>query len=463
MWFNNAVWYEFYSLGVTGAPDENTWNWSSWNGAAAPVNRIGKLKGWIDHLLRLGVTAVYFSPVFQSDRHGYDTRDYYTIDSRLGSNEDFTSLCDLLHEKNIRVVLDGVFHHTGRGFWAFRDVQQKGKASPYCDWFYIDWSRNSDRNDGFWYEGWEGCNDLVKLNLSNPQVVNHLFMAVEKWIRLFKIDGIRLDVAYSLSSSFLQQLRIHCNAVYQQESGTQEPFVLTGEIIHGDYNRLLSEGGLTSCTNYELYKGLYSSFNDNNLFEISYSLNRQFGSGTGGGLYAGKKLLTFTDNHDVTRLASILKNRAYLHQVYALMFALPGVPCVYYGSEWGIEGTKENGDEALRPAIEEPVWNELAQWMAQLIYLYKTEKCLFDGTYENLCVRNEQLVFKRSFEDEEIIFAINLSHADISLYPSRESYESFPGIYGKYWNLYNGNTYHYEGMITLWAHETILIKKQKAS
>ena len=130
MWFDNAVWYEFYSLGVTGSPEENAWDWSVWNGAAKPVNRIGKIAGWTDHLSRLGVTAVYFSPVFQSDRHGYDTRDYYTIDSRLGSNEDFESLCDTLHKRNIRVVLDGVFNHTGRGFWAFVMYSKTGSRLP---------------------------------------------------------------------------------------------------------------------------------------------------------------------------------------------------------------------------------------------------------------------------------------------------------------------------------------------
>jgi len=462
MWFDNAVWYEFYSLGVTGSPEENAWDWSVWNGAAKPVNRIGKIAGWTDHLSRLGVTAVYFSPVFQSDRHGYDTRDYYTIDSRLGSNEDFEYLCDTLHKRNIRVALDGVFNHTGRGFWAFRDVQQNGKSSAYSDWFHIDFSRNSDRNDGFWYEGWEGCYDLVKLNLDNPQVIEHLFGAVEKWIRLFKIDGLRLDVAYSLPAGFLQKLSAHCNTVYTQVSKTQEPFILAGEIIHGDYNRLLIDAGLSTCTNYELYKGFYSSFNDKNLFEVSYSLNRQFGPGAGGGgLYSGKKLLSFTDNHDVSRLCSILKNKNHLHQVYALLFASPGLPCLYYGSEWGLEGRKEDGDRALRPALHEPVWNDLSQWISQLAFLYKTEKSLFAGNYENLCVRNEQLMFKRSIDNEEAIFCLNISNTDITLHPTEDSYGSFGGIWGSYINLYNGNIHSYNGMVTIGSNSTLLLKKVK--
>ncbi len=460
MWFDNAVWYEFYSLGVVNAPSENSWDWSVWNGAAAPVNRIGALSGWIDHLKGLGVTAVYFTPVFQSDRHGYDTRDYYTIDSRLGSNEDFVFICDHLHEHHIKVVLDGVFNHVGRGFWAFRDVQQNGRASAYSDWFHIDFSRNSDRNDGFWYEGWEGCSDLVKLNLNNPNVVEHLFGAVEKWIKSFKIDGLRLDVAYSLPTDFLQKLSSHCNTVYYQLGKTDEPFVLAGEIIHGDYNRLLTHAGLSSCTNYELYKGLYSSFNDKNLFEVSYSLNRQFGPASdGNGIYSGKKLISFTDNHDVARLSSILKDKSFLYLVYALMFASPGIPCLYYGSEWGIEGKKEDGDRALRPALRGPVWNDLTQWISQLSYLHKTEKALYKGNYENLCVRNEQLVFKRSCEGEEIVFCINSNEAEFIIHPNRDSYGAFKGIFGSYMNLYDGMVNNYNGSLRIPGKKSLLLKK----
>ncbi len=465
MWFDSSVWYEFYSLGVTGSPEENSWDWSVWNGAAKPVNRIGNLLVWIEHLKKLGVSAVYFTPVFQSDRHGYDTRDYYTIDSRLGSNEDFAHLCCVLHENNIRVVLDGVFNHTGRGFWAFRDVQKNKRDSQYCDWFFIDWSRNSDRNDGFWYEGWEGCYDLVKLNLTNPTVVDHLFAAVEKWIRLFHIDGLRLDVAYSLPESFLRSLSDFCNDKYRSITASDHDFVLAGEIIHGDYQKLLG-AGLQSCTNYEVYKGLYSSFNDKNLFEISYSLNRQFGvNGDGAGLYKGKRLISFADNHDVSRLSSILKDKSEMYQLYALLFASPGVPCLYYGSEWGIEGRKEDGDKALRPALAGPSWDSLSSWISQLSYLYRTEKALNSGSYENVCTLNEQLVFKRVFVQgnesrEEIVFCINISSTDSTIHVKKDGYGAFHGIFGSYMNLYNGSTVLYNGSIKIPSKTCLLLKKQ---
>ena len=164
-WAQSAVFYQIYPLGFCGAPFHND---------GVEAHRIQKVKEWIPHLEKLGIGAVYFSPVFESDSHGYDTRDYRKIDCRLGTNEDFQEVCQALHEAGIRVVLDGVFNHVGRGFWAFRDVQEKREASPYKDWFHINFGGNSGYNDGFWYEGWEGHFELVKLNLQNPAVVDYL-------------------------------------------------------------------------------------------------------------------------------------------------------------------------------------------------------------------------------------------------------------------------------------------------
>ena len=261
MWSTESVFYQIYPLGFCGAPKEN-------DGALVP--RIRKVIEWIPHLKRLHADAVYFSPVFESDRHGYDTRDYAKIDCRLGSNADFAEVCKALKENGIHVVLDGVFNHVGRGFWAFQDVLQKREQSQYKDWFYIHFDGNSNYNDGFWYEGWEGHFELVKLNLDNPQVTDYLFSCIKAWIEEFQIDGLRLDVAYCLNPNFMRKLRVFCDSV-------KPDFFLLGEILFGDYKRIVNPEMLHSCTNYECYKGLYSSFNDLNLFEINYALNRQFG------------------------------------------------------------------------------------------------------------------------------------------------------------------------------------------
>ena len=393
MWAYKSVFYQVYPLGFCGAPEEN-------DGCSAPAEPgLGRFADWIPHLERLGADAVYFCPVFESDRHGYDTRDFRVIDRRLGTNEGFAALCRQLHQRGIRVVLDGVFHHVGRGFWAFQDVLKNREASPYRDWFHINFSGSNGYNDGLWYEGWEGHYELVKLNLKNQQVKDHLFSCIEGWVREFGIDGLRLDVAYSLDRDFLASLRSFCD-------GLKQDFFLVGEMIGGDYNQIMNEQMCHSVTNYECRKGLYSSFNSMNLFEIGHSLLRQFGPEPWT-LYRGKHLLSFVDNHDVTRAASILNNPQHLPLLYALMFGMPGIPCLYYGSEWGITGRKEDGDLALRPYLEKPEENELTRQLARMAAARRQSQALCCGSYASLVLTNHQIIFERAFEGERVLVAVN--------------------------------------------------------
>jgi len=362
------------------------------------VNRLEKLETWIPHIKKTGFDALYLGPVFDSDNHGYDTRDYRMIDCRLGDNALFKSLCGKLRENGIRIILDGVFNHVGRGFWAFLDVKEKRQSSPYKDWFFIDWNRNSNYNDGFWYEGWEGHFELVKLNLRNPAVADHILECVGGWIDDFSIDGLRLDVAYSLDQDFVRRL-------HSYTKGRSPEFFLLGECLHGDYNQFVAPGLFDSCTNYECYKGLYSSFNDMNMFEIAHSLARQFGDR--GAMYKDKHLNIFVDNHDVTRIATILKEPKHLPLVYTLMYTMPGIPCVYYGSEWGIEGGKREGDEALRPSPTSPVENDLTKHIAALNGMYKSCPPLVYGDYRQIALTNRQFVFRREYEGKAVIITIN--------------------------------------------------------
>ena len=234
MWAETSVFYQIYPLGFCGAPFEND---------GVPKNRIAKVDDWIPHIQKLGANAIYFSPVFESDTHGYNTRDYKKIDVRLGTNEDFKAVCDHLHDAGIKVVLDGVFNHVGRGFFGFQDVLKNRENSPYKDWFFIHFDGNSNYNDGLWYEGWEGNFDLVKLNLRNEEVVSYLFSCIEYWISYFDIDGLRLDVAYCLDHDFLRRLRAFCDSKKQD-------FFLVGETLHGDYNQIMNDAMLHSVTNY---------------------------------------------------------------------------------------------------------------------------------------------------------------------------------------------------------------------
>lgn len=395
MWFNEAVIYQIYPLGFCGAPLTN-------DGIA--TKRIDKIKDWILYIKELGVTCVLFNPLFESDAHGYDTRDFFKVDLRLGKNEDFKEICDMIHENGLKIMLDGVFNHVGRGFWAFKDVIEKKWDSPYKDWFRIDFGGNSAYNDGFYYEGWEGHYELVKLNLWNQDVKNHIFEAVKFWIEYFGIDGLRLDVCYSLDDGFLYELRNYTKNL-------KDDFFLMGETLHGDYNRWLNDEKCHSVTNYECFKGLYSSFNSSNMHEISYSLNRQFGS-ENWCLYTNKHLLSFVDNHDVSRIATILADKNHLPLIYALLFSMPAIPSIYYGSEWGCEGNKSDGDDALRPSFENPMPNELTDFIKKLIKAKKESSALNYGSYRNILIQPKQLIFERKCDTERVIVAINSDSND---------------------------------------------------
>ena len=399
MWADESVFYQIYPLGMCGAPHEND---------GRLEHRIRRVLDFIPHLQKLGVNAVLFNPLFESDAHGYDTRDYRKVDVRLGTNEDLKEVCDALHKAGMKVIFDGVFNHVGRGFFGFRDVQEKKCDSEYKNWFNISFDGNDAYNDGFWYEGWEGHYELVKLNLRNEATVQYLLDTVKFWTEEFGIDGLRLDVAYCLDKDFLRRLKGFC-------SGLKSDFFLVGEILGGDYRTVCGNGLCDSATNYECYKGLYSSFNSMNMFEIIHSLIRQFGSDPWT-LYRGYHLFTFVDNHDVTRVASILQNPAHLPLIYALAFGMPGIPCIYYGSEWGIRGDKKDGDWALRPETAAPEWNELTDWISKLTAAKKGSEALNYGDFRSVLLTNRQCIFERKSEHERVLVAINADgngfHAD---------------------------------------------------
>ena len=395
-WYENAVFYHIYPIGYFGCPRQN-------DQSSEPTHVIRKLIDEIPHIKALGCNAVYFGPVFESVAHGYDTIDYTKIDRRLGTNEDFKAVCDALHENGIRVVLDGVFNHVGRDFEAFKDVRRNKLSSEKRDWFHVR-EGNSCYGDGIWYEGWEGHYELVKLNLHNPEVKQYLKDCITGWKNEFGIDGLRLDVAYCLELNFLKELRCHCK-------GLSEDFFLLGETLHGDYNRWMNDEMLDSVTNYECYKGLFSSFNDMNMFEIAHSINRQFGS-ENWCLYRGKHLYNFVDNHDVNRIATMLNNKAHLPAVYTLMFMMPGIPAVYYGSEFGVEGDRSGGDDALRPAFDRECMKaeglcDLTAHISRLAEIQRNHPASAQGDYRQEQLLNHQYAFSRNTEGETLITLIN--------------------------------------------------------
>jgi glycosidase len=437
MWAYESVFYQIYPLGFCGAPFEND---------GQLEHRILKVMDWIPHMKKLGINAIYFSPVFESDTHGYNTRDYTKIDCRLGTNEDFKKVCKALHKEGIKVVLDGVFNHVGRGFWAFQDVLKNRESSPYVSWFNrIDFGGNSNYNDGLWYEGWEGNYDLVKLNLHNDDVVNHIFSAVEGWINEFDIDGIRLDVAYCLDYGFLNRLRGFTDS-------KKEDFFLLGEVLHGEYGRMLREMNIHSVTNYQCYKGIHSAFNSANMFEIIHSLLRLF-ENQDWAVARGAHLLSFADNHDVSRIASIIQDPNCLPLVYAMVFGMPGIPCVYYGSEWGTKADKSQGDPALRVSFDKPEWNELTDFISHLAEAKKNSEALNYGGFRSVVLTNKQCIFERQSEHERVLVAINMD--------SNEYTAHFDAGCGCAVDLITGNNFDFGGGSQLAPYSAYFLKCER--
>jgi glycosidase len=396
-WVTDAVFYHIYPLGCFGAPETN-------NFSAPASPRLEQLLAWVPYLRNLGVNALYLGPVFQSSRHGYDTADFFQVDYRLGTNRLLAEVTATLAENGIKVVLDAVFHHVGRDFWAFRDVLVNGTKSSYQDWFHLDFTKQSPFGDPFAYQSWNGNFDLVKLNVHNPKVKRHLLEAVAFWIDNFWINGLRLDVADALDRVFQQELAAFCKL-------RRPDFWLMGEVVHGDYRRWACPGVLDSVTNYELYKGLWSSHNDANYFEVAYSLNREFGQG---GIYRDLLLYNFADNHDVERVATMLHQPAHLYPLYALLLTCPGIPSIYYASEWGMEGCKtQDSDVSLRPTVQPEELSKasahspLYSAICRFIKLRHQFPALRLGGYRQLLVQHQQFAFERSLPNQRIVVVVN--------------------------------------------------------
>ncbi len=397
-WYDEAIFYHIYPLGLTGAPKENSYG--------EPVHRLNTLIPWIEHIRNIGCTALYIGPLCESVGHGYETTDYKKLDSRLGTNEDLKAFVTECHAQGIRVIFDGVFNHTGRDFFAFKDIQKNREQSPYRDWYCnVNFYGNNEYNDGFSYDNWGGYNLLVKLNQRNPAVKDYICDVIRFWVSEFDIDGIRLDAADVLDFDFMKALRQTANEVKPE-------FWLMGEVIHGDYTRWVNEGTLHSVTNYQLHKALYSGHNDHNYFEIAHTVRRLYEMG--GNRPDGLKLYNFVDNHDVERIYTKLQNKAQFFPVHVLLYTLPGIPSVYYGSEFGIEGKKERySDDSLRPALHLADYknavteNPCTRLITALGRIRQQTKALSLGDYKELLLTNRQYAFSRDLNGTSVVVTVN--------------------------------------------------------
>lgn len=430
-WYDEAIFYHIYPLGLTGAPKENSYG--------EPEHRLNTLLPWIDHIKNIGCNAIYIGPLFESVGHGYETTDYKKLDSRLGDNEDLKNFVAECHKKDVKVIFDGVFNHTGRDFFAFKDIKEKREGSQYKDWYCnVNFWGNNEYNDGFSYDNWGGYNLLVKLNQRNPAVKDYICDVIRFWVSEFDVDGIRLDAADVLDFDFMKALRHVANEV-------KPDFWLMGEVIHGDYSRWVNEGTLHSVTNYQLHKALYSGNNDHNFFEIAHTVKRLYEMGSNNP--NGFKLYNFVDNHDVERIYTKLNNKAHFAPVHILLYTLPGIPSLYYGSEFGIEGRKEKfSDDSLRPALNLDDYknaltdNSFTALIAALGRTRQQSKALSYGDYRELKLMNRQYAFSRSFEGESVVVTVNNDDSDFTMtVPAGNAAEYIGALSGQKVRVENGN------------------------
>ena len=396
-WYDEAIFYHIYPLGMTGAPKQNEYG--------EPVERLNKILPWISHIKQIGCNAIYIGPLFESVGHGYETTDYKKLDSRLGTNETLKNFVAECHKQGVKVIFDGVFNHTGRDFFAFKDLKENRENSRYKDWYCnVNFWGNNSYNDGFGYENWGGYDLLVKLNQKNPEVINYICDVIRFWVDEFDVDGIRLDAADVLDFDFMKALRRTANEV-------KPDFWLMGEVIHGDYIRWANADTLHSVTNYHLHKALYSGYNDHNFFEIAHTVKRL--NDMCGGVF---KLYNFVDNHDVERIMSKLSTPKGFVPVHILLYTLPGVPSIYYGSEFGIEGRKGHGADADAPLRPEMVYEDWTDAMEENAYtkfitalgtMRQQVKALSYGDYKEQNLTTRQYTFSRNYEGSTVVVMVN--------------------------------------------------------
>ena len=402
-WVSGRVLYQLHSLGAVGAPPTNP----GVDGVEQSGHGLRVLLGWLDHVAELGCGGVLLTPIFVSSTHGYDTVDPLRIDQRLGDEGDFTEFVEACHQRDLKVVLDGVFNHVGRDFGPFRDVLTNGRDSRFVDWFRLDF--DADDGDGFGYRCFEGHRELVVLNHRSAAVLEWASTVANHWLDR-GADGWRFDAAYAMPTEFLAALSSRIR------SSHPDAFVF-GEVIHGDYAGFSRASGLGSVTQYELHKAIWSSLNDANLFELAWALKRH-------PVVAGEFVpVTFAGNHDVTRLASQLNDPRLLGPALAVLFTVPGVPCVYYGDELGWRGVKEHragGDDAIRPALpatpdaSDETARSALELHRSLIAFRTTRPWLTGAAIEVVEVRNQQISFKVSAGDDVLLTLLDLSGSDPS-------------------------------------------------
>ena len=370
-WVDHLIGWHVYPLGFVGAPARLE--------SQEVSHRLAHLGAWLDHAVALGCSSLALGPVFSSASHGYDTLDYFTIDPRLGDDDDFDHLLQAAHARGLSVLLDGVFNHVSRRNRIVQDAQSAGPDSDAGR--MVRWCEG--RLDVF-----EGHSDLVALNHDNPAVREHVTRIMNYWCGR-GVDGWRLDAAYSVNPEFWA-------AVLPPVREKHPDVWIFGEVIHGDYAGIVRASGMDSVTQYELWKGIWSSIESRNFFELDHALGRhnEFSD-----VFTP---VTFVGNHDVTRIASrVGQDGAVL--ATAILATIGGIPLIYYGDELASRGVKEErfgGDDDIRPVFPASpadlsnLGADTLRAHQSLLGLRRRHPWLVDARTESLDLTNERYVYR---------------------------------------------------------------------
>src|SRR5215211_161139 len=448
-WVQDAIFYQIFPdrfFKSTRNPSGNL-PFEAWG--AAPTThgfKGGDLYGVtekLDYLQDLGITALYLNPVFASaSNHRYHTFDYYNVDPLLGGNVALRELIDKAHERNIRVILDGVFNHASRGFWQFHHVLENGMGSPYRDWFFFDTARlqgrrrwgayptpeelqalqsGEDSLKAIGYRGWWNLPALPKFNTNTPAVRSFLLDVAKHWIE-FGIDGWRLDVPGDIDDdSFWQEFRFRVRQI------NPEAYIV-GEIWH-EAQRWLQGDQFDAVMNYELTKPMLAFFTGKHL-DLSVSHQQSNYQGIqqtidahefanrvdhNRGLY--KQDITYAqmnllDSHDTPRFLSCASgDKDSLKLAWLFMLTYPGAPCIYYGDEIGLDGEHDPYSRKSFPTDESKWDMGLHTYIKELIDLLKKNDALRRGDFTRLWSADGIYAFSRSIDGDTFVVALNVSES----------------------------------------------------
>ncbi|MEU4219462.1 alpha-amylase family protein [Actinoplanes sp. NPDC026623] len=395
-WVEHAVWWQVYPLGFTGAYP------SGGDGGGLP-----RIIDWLDYAIELGASGILLGPVFASETHGYDTVDHLRIDPRLGADAEFDALIAAAHDRGLRVLLDGVFNHVGRGHAAFQAVLAQGRDAPTANWF-----RLGPPGDGGEprYETFEGHGALVALNHLEPAVADYVADVMTHWLRR-GADGWRLDAAYAVPAEFWAAVLPRVRAEFPDA-------YVVGEVIHGDYGDFVTRSTVDSVTQYELWKAVWSALNEGNFFELGWALDRH------NAFLDTFVPQTFVGNHDVTRLASRIADERHLPHALALLLTVGGTPSIYSGDEQGFTGVKEDrehGDDAVRPPFPAgpgglaPYGRPLYHLHQELIGLRRRHPWLHRARTSTVHLTNEQFAYEAAGSGGRLLVALSVGAAPAEL------------------------------------------------